>query len=152
MVISTQWEIIQAHVEHLDDVAPLFDAYRVWYGCEGNLPAGRYFLFERTINHESVIYVAYEGKKALGFAQLYPSFSSLSMNTQWILNDLYVVEEARKKGVAKALIERCRTLAADRGDKGLVLETAKTNKNAKALYESLGFKLNTEFDQYFLEV
>jgi len=36
----------------------------------------------------------------MGFAQLYPSFSSVSMKRLWILNDLFVSSEARGKYIS----------------------------------------------------
>ena len=150
MTVQTNLEIKLAGVKQLDELASMFDAYRVWYGKESNLPAGRYFLFERTINHESVAYIAYEQEKPVGFVQLYPCFSSININAQWVLNDLFVIPEARQKGVGKALMQACIKLAQERGDLGLVLETGKNNTHAKALYEKLGFKLDTEFDRYTL--
>jgi len=80
--------IIKAHIEHLDVIAPLFDAYRVFYKQASNLDAAKAFLHERLKNKESVIYLAIKDSKAVGFTQLYPLFSSVSMERMFILNDL----------------------------------------------------------------
>jgi ribosomal protein S18 acetylase RimI-like enzyme len=66
----------------------------------------------------------------------------------WILNDLFVAPEHRRRGVAHALMSAAEKLAMDDGSKGLALSTAKTNAVAKALYESRGWKQDVTFDHY----
>ena len=90
--------------------------------------------------------------RAVGFVQLYPVFSSLSMRPQWILSDLYVAPEARKQGAGAALMNRARELARATGADGLMLETAVDNLTAQKLYEELGYKRDEEFFRYFLAV
>lgn len=144
-------EILLADVEQLDAAALLFDQYRQFYEQASNLPAARHFLFERIINKESLIYLAIEpGKQtAVGFMQLYPSFSSLSMQAIWVLNDLYVLPAYRRKGVGRQLIETAKTLVRQRDDKGLALSTASDNQQAQSLYKSLDFEQDTKFWHYF---
>jgi ribosomal protein S18 acetylase RimI-like enzyme len=141
--------IIQAEVRHLEEAAILFDQYRQFYKQPSNLPAAKHFLFERTINKESVIYLAFEKQKAVGFMQLYPGFSSISLESVWILNDLYVLPEYRRQGVGRQLIETAMRLVKQREDKGLALSTAHDNHSAQGLYETLGFERDLEFWSYF---
>ena len=146
---------IRATEVHIEAVSRLFDEYRQFYGQPSDPVRAREFIAARVAHNESVIFLATdedEGKAALGFVQLYPSFSSVSMKRLWILNDLYVSGAARKRGVGKALMERARQLAVDTDAKGLVLETAVDNHAAQALYESLGYKREEEFHRYFLAV
>lgn len=145
---TIQVEVIQAGVEHLEDLTLLFDAYRVWYGKPSNRPAANHYLFERIINHESMIYLALVDGKAAGFTQLYMTFSSIAMLPVWILNDLYVAPDYRQQGVGRALIRQAIDLVAERGDKGLQLETAPDNVNAQRLYEAMGFRPDSEFKHY----
>ena len=84
--------------------------------------------------------------------QLYPVFSSVNLTRQWILNDLYVVAEARKMGVGRALMERARELAEATRANCLTLETAADNVPAQRLYEGLGWKRDQEFYRYVLAV
>jgi len=95
---------------------------------------------------------AHGARAALGFTLLYPTWSSLSLRPWWNLNDLYVVPEARKRGVARALMERARRLAEETGASGLGLETAKDNFPAQKLYEQLGWKRDEEFFRYEIHV
>ncbi len=140
--------IIQAAPSHLESLVPLFDAYRVFYGQPSEPSRCRDFLAGRMENQDSVVYLAVDGNTgdALGFVQLYPLFSSVSMQRLWILNDLFVLSEARRRGVASALIGQCYTLAKQTGAKGLQLETGTNNHTAQRLYERVGFtRINAAF-------
>lgn len=150
----TTFRIIQASLEHIESVAPLFDAYRQFYGQPPDLDGARRFISERLAKQQSSLYLAFSVRDStpLGFVHLYPSFSSVSMKRLWILNDLYVVPEARKQGVGEALMERARQWAVETRAKGLILETATDNLEAQRLYERLGYKKELEFFRYFLKV
>ncbi len=136
-------EVREAGLGDVDRLAPLFDAYRVFYRQTSDLWAARRFIAERLTRGESRIFLAEDGKgEAVGFVQLFPSFSSVSMQSLWVLNDLYVAREARRTGVARALMERARQLAVETGAKGLILETETHNDPAKQLYETLGWSID----------
>ena len=144
-------QIVRAKARDLEDVIPLFDEYREFYEKDSDHAAARAFLTERTDRDESVIFVAYaRPREPVGFTQLYPSFSSVSLKRLWILNDLFVRSNARRGGVARALLERARQHALETGAKGLILNTAVTNKPAQTLYEACGWKREDEFLQYNL--
>jgi ribosomal protein S18 acetylase RimI-like enzyme len=151
-----QLQILEAGEEHIDEVAALFDAYRVFYKQPSDPAGARLFVLDRIREKDSVVYLArgeLDGAVVpLGFAQLYPSHSSVSMKRLWILNDLYVDVKGRKRGVGRALVDRARQLAIDTQAKGLILETAIDNAPAQALYDSYGFVRDTEFCSYELDV
>ncbi len=145
--------VTQAALDDLDALTPLFDAYRVFYGKPSDPDAAREFLRERLALRESVIFIAHDaGGKALGFTQLYPCFSSVSARRLWILNDLFVAESARGRGVARALMEAARKLALQTGAIRLVLQTASDNTRAQRLYESLGYVRSQGMYEYALEL
>lgn len=148
--------IIQVDVEEVELVAPLFDAYRQFYGCEPDTEGAVDFLTERLGNNESVIFLALTGEEdqqtPAGFTQLYPLFSSTRMKSLWLLNDLFVAPEMRHGGVGRALLEHARLFAEESGAAGLMLETAVDNTPAQALYESLGWVRETKFYTYNLEL
>src|SRR2546429_1378708 len=144
-------QIVRASIKDLDDLAPLFDGYRQFYGQRSDLTVARIFLGDRIERDESVVYLAYTGpREAAGFTQLYPSFSSVSLKRLWILNDLFVRSDVRRGGVGRALLERARQHAVETGAKGLVLSTGVMNKPAQTLYESCGWLRDDEFFQYHL--
>ena len=89
--------LIQAEPNHLDDLALLFDAYRVFYKKESDLSAAQVFLRERLTKNQSVVFMVYDGSRAVGFTQLYLLFSSVNMAAVWLLNDLFVDPTYRGK-------------------------------------------------------
>lgn len=138
-------DVRQATLDDLDRLATLFNDYRVFYGKPSDLPAARAFLRDRFERDQSVVFLA-----DAGFAQVYPGFSSISLAPAWLLNDLYVEPAARARGVGRALVRTCIDHARDAGAAYLTLETATDNTVAISLYESVGFRVNTEFHQYVL--
>ena len=131
-------DIIEAQIEHLDRIVPLFDAYRVFYRTTPDPERVREFLADRISNNESVIFLAMVDETAVGFTQLYYSFSSVSMQRTFILNDLYVHQDYRKQGIGEALLNRAKELCRERNYKGVGLET-ETDNPAQYLYERLGW-------------
>src|SRR5207302_1364805 len=69
----------------------------------------------------------------LGFVQLYPSFSSAAARRIWILNDLFVAPAARRRGIGRALLQAARDHGVATGAKRLVLSTAASNREARAV-------------------
>ena len=145
-------KINRANINHLEALAPLFDGYRRFYGRKPDLDGAKAFLEARLQRHESIIFLAKLDSQPAGFTQLYPLFSSVNMSRIWILNDLYVIESARKRGVAAALLEAARHHGEQTGASGLMLETAEDNHAAQALYERKGWKREDGFCWYALEI
>lgn len=95
--------IRRAKKKDLDQLAILFDQYRIFYNQQTDIKGARSFLAKRMKRKESVILVAEENKDLIGFTQLFPIFTSVGMQRTWLLNDLFVKEKARGKGAAPAL-------------------------------------------------
>ena len=131
-------------------VAPLFDAYRQFYGLAPDLELARWFLRERLSRGESVVLLAEDGGSALGFIQMYPTFSSLRAARTFVLYDLFVDPAARQRGVGRQLMQAAADEARRCGAVSLVLSTARTNSAAQRLYESLGWVRDEEFYEYNL--
>jgi GNAT superfamily N-acetyltransferase len=138
----------QATIFDLDLVVPLFDSYRQFYRHPSDLALAEKFLLERFQHGESIIFLAMEDGTALGFVQLYPSFSSGAAAHILILNDLFVVPGARRAGVATLLLRAAVNYGKAVGVVRLTLSTEVTNKSARALYEAEGWKLQTDFCVY----
>ncbi|PGS47311.1 N-acetyltransferase [Bacillus sp. AFS041924] len=145
-------EVVRANSKHILEIANLFDQYRVFYKQESNLNGAVDFITERINNKDSVIFIVKEAGESIGFTQLYPSFSSVSMKKLWILNDLYVSEAARKKGVAQMLLDAAKEFGIETKAKALDLQTAIDNKSAQALYEKNGYQVDREFLSYSLNL
>ncbi|MBO9151585.1 GNAT family N-acetyltransferase [Chitinophaga sp. GCM10012297] len=144
--------IIKATTDHLPQLAVLFDLYRQHYEQQPDVAGAESYLMERLVRNESVIYVAEEGGELIGFTQLYPVFSSIGMKKAWILNDLYVSEQHRRKGAARGLLSASRELGEATDARYLMLQTHTTNEKARALYESNGWKRDDEFYYYYLSI
>lgn len=141
----------QATIDDLDLLVPLFDAYRQFYAQPSDLPGARTFLAERFEQRQSTIFLALdETGTALGFAQLYPSFTSTRMQRIFILNDLYVAPEGRKQGVGKALLAAAVDYGRAQGAARLALSTAVDNLAAQSVYEANGWARDTAFYAYNL--
>ena len=138
----------QATQSDLDEIVPLFDGYRQFYRQQADFGGCREFLAARLREKDSVILIARVGGRAVGFAQLYPSYSSTAMRRLWILNDLFVSADARHKGVGKALLDGAEQMSRTTGAVRMVLSTATDNATARSLYEHNGWEQERVFVQY----
>jgi len=149
MTPETRINIREATLNDLDVLAKLFDSYRIFYRKPSDVAAANEFLQQRLTRKESVIYLA-EEKEAVAFAQLYPLFSSTRMKRLWLLNDLFVHPDFRRRGIAKELISTCLHLVKETNACGVMLETEPDNIIANQLYPKVGFQL-IESNFYFRE-
>lgn len=145
-------EVVVARFEHLEEVSKLFDQYRVFYQQPSDLEAARTFLRERFQKSDSNVFVACDDQRLVGFTQLYPSFSSVSMKRVWILNDLFVKEAYRKKGVATLLMNAAEYFARETRAVRIILSTQVSNTAAQSLYASLGYTKDKDFYHYTLRL
>ena len=138
----------QAVVSDLIELAELFNQYRIFQGKDSDLSAGRAFLQARFNYGDSVIFIAHEISAPLGFAQLYPSYSSTSLSRVFILNDLFVQEKGRRKGVASRLLAAVENYAWSHAAARITLNVAKGNESGQALYEGQGWSKDAQFFMY----
>jgi ribosomal protein S18 acetylase RimI-like enzyme len=129
-------------------VSPLFALYREFYGKPYDQALAADFLRARLERDESVVLLAESAGEPVGFTQLYPGFSSVSVAPAWVLNDLYVAEAARGTGAAAALMEHAERLAREAGAVALQLETARDNTRAQRLYERQGYVVGEGYLHY----
>lgn len=148
--IQPNISVLEAELTHINLVLPLFNKYRKFYEVENRPEDAKAFIQERIEKNQSKIFLAIQEEKAIGFTQLYPSFSSLSLKSVWILNDLFVEEDFRKRGVGKMLLDAAKDFAIKTKSKGLTLSTGIQNETAQNLYEKYGFIRNEHFYEYFL--
>jgi len=141
-------QIRRASIADVSILAPLFDGYRVFYKQPSDLVGARRFLEARFRSSESVVFIAEIGGEAIGFTQLYPTFSSISMKRMWILNDIFVDPSTRKLGVGTKLLDKSCEFAESDGAVSLKLCTAIDNFTAQKLYEATGWKRIDRFYHY----
>lgn len=139
----------RATLEDLDRLMALFDAYRQFYGRQSDVFVAKHFLHDRLSRGESIVLIAedHDGA-AIGFVQLYPTFSSVLAAPIYLLSDLFVAPEARRRGVGTLLLKSAAETGRTAGAVRLELATAITNVTAHRLYEALGWKRDEEFYQY----
>jgi GNAT superfamily N-acetyltransferase len=123
-----------------DALLPLVEAYVVdFYGRphpgEGKL---RDLITTLTRGEVGVQFVADSGGGLVGFATLFFTLSTLEAAPVAIMNDLYVVEDARGSSVASDLFLACRAESKGRGCAYMSWETAPDNHRAQAFYERMG--------------
>ncbi len=140
----------QATVEDLDILVPLFEAYRQFYRRAAEPERSRRFLRDRLNREQSVVFLAFANGEAVGFTQLYPSFSSAALAPIFILNDLFVAEEHRRCGAGASLLKAAAEHGRSAGAIRLVLSTELSNSTAQSLYERSGWKRDTVFCVYQL--
>jgi ribosomal protein S18 acetylase RimI-like enzyme len=144
--------MITTRVATLADLAvaaALFDAYRQFYRKPPDRELALGFIRSRLQNNDSVILLAADAaQQVVGFCQLYPTFCSVAAKPIYTLYDLFVVPAARRSGAGKALLTAAEKLAADNGRFRMDLSTARDNKAAQALYESVGWVRDELFYVY----
>jgi GNAT superfamily N-acetyltransferase len=140
--------IVKAELQHVPDLIPLFDGYRIFYEQESDYVRAKSFLTKRLKRNESIIYIAYEEEYAVGFTQLYPLFSSVTMQPMFLLNDLYVEDNYRSQGIGNMLIDKAKQLCKTLNYKGLAIQTAQSNP-AQHLYERLGFVKDPDLHMFW---
>lgn len=137
--------IRKASKKDIEQLSVLFDKYRIFYKQQPDISLAKTFLKKRMKRKESVIFVAEERDELIGFTQLFPIFSSVSMQRTWLLNDLYVNEKARGIGTATALLNAAKKFGAETRSKWLLLQTTADNVTAQKVYEKNGWVKETDF-------
>ena len=145
-------KIIKAKKENYKEVGFLFDLYRQFYKYKTEIKKSTKYIKERISKKESTIFLCYCDKEPAGFVQLYETFDSLNINKKLVLYDLYVKKEFRQNGIGKSLMDIAKKFGRKKKIKLIELSTAITNKKAQSLYESLEYKRDKEYYNYYLEL
>lgn len=140
--------IHKATINDLDALLPLVNGYREFYKREANADATRTFLAGHLSDGTSIIYIATRSGTAVGFVQIFPTFSTVRLAHVLILEDLFVDPKQRGSGVATALLARAMEYAKEIGAAGMFLETARDNETAQRVYERAGWTREGEFYKY----
>ena len=145
-------ELYQATIKDLEGVSNLFNLYRMFYQQEADLEGAMTYIKKRIESKDSVIFVVKDKGEYVGFTQLYPTFSSISMQRAWILNDLYVSTNVREQGVGEMLLNKAKEYAIETGANSLSLSTAPDNYSAQRLYEKNGYEKDSQYYHYELDL
>jgi GNAT superfamily N-acetyltransferase len=127
-------------------LAPLFDAYRMFFTHHTDMNKSMRFLGERLAREEAVIFMAWAGETAAGFITLYPLWSSWYCERIWFLSDLYVKESLRERGLGKLLVERVKAHARETNASSVMVELPHVEPHLAQFYAKLGFTRDEVFD------
>jgi GNAT superfamily N-acetyltransferase len=125
----------------LDELLVLMRAYCDFYEVtppDADLLAIANALVADPVNEGVQLIARDSDGRAVGFATVYWTWSTTSACRIGIMNDLFVVEDARGQGIADRLIEACRAECAQRGARQLTWQTAPDNLRAQAVYDRVG--------------
>jgi GNAT superfamily N-acetyltransferase len=132
-------EIERAGSSDAVEIAPLFDAYRAFFTGGEDLETSSHFLARRIETEESVVFIARQNRRAVGFIQLYPLWSSWYCRRIWFLSDLYVAEDARRHGAGRLLVERVKSFAGETSASSVMVELPLREPHLREFYSGLGF-------------
>jgi GNAT superfamily N-acetyltransferase len=140
--------------DDIDELLPLMrgycDFYRVAPPDDELLAMARALIADPA--SEGVQVLARDGGgRAVGFATVFWSWSTLRASRIGVMNDLFVEPGARGGGIAEALIAECVERCRARGARSLGWQTAKDNHRAQAVYERSG-AVREEWLDYSIEI
>ncbi len=129
----------------LEQLLPMIAAYQRFYEVDDVDEERNRAFFARFLapSDDGVLLGAWDGDELLGYACLYWHFTSLVPAETVLMNDLYVDETVRGRGVGRALIEASAAVARERGAHRLEWATAPGNETAQRLYDSTGAERRT---------
>jgi ribosomal protein S18 acetylase RimI-like enzyme len=136
-----------------NQVAALFDAYRVHYGQPSSPESTSSWLHDQLAQHRLAAAAAIRADQVCGFITVAITPASLKLGTAWSIRDLYVASHHRRTGIANALLHHIIHSARVAGALRVSLQTETDNASALKLYTAIGFKpvaglelLNLAFD------
>lgn len=151
--VAAELEIAPITDGEFEELLPLIAAYQRFYEVEAIDEARNRSFFRRFLapSEDGLLLGARREGKLVGYACLYWHFSSLEAVETLLMNDLYVIEDARGEGVGRALIEASAEVARERGAPFVEWSTAPDNHTAQRLYDSTGAE-RSEWFSYELRV
>jgi GNAT superfamily N-acetyltransferase len=141
-------EVRRASLNDLELLLPLVRAYRVFYEQSPDDAGERRFMAKHLRDRSSTVFFASLQERAVGFVQLFESWSTVRLAPILILEDLFVEEACRRKGIARELIDAALRFAREAGAAGVFLETAASNARAQQVYEREGWLREVDFVKY----
>jgi len=123
----------------------LWDGYNAFYGREGKTALPEVITrttWSRFFDHYEPMhaFVAEQSGQLLGLAHFLFHRSTITLEPTCYLQDLFTSEEARGKGVGRALIEEVYRHAKSAGASRVYWQTHETNENAMKLYDKVAEK------------
>jgi GNAT superfamily N-acetyltransferase len=124
--------------------AELLDEYRQHYGANPAPTAVAEWIGNLVSSDRMRLYVAGPGNPVDGMCTVATIPATLTLRTVWLIRDLYVDPDARRGGVARALLAHVAEAARAEGAHRLSLQTEAGNSGALELYAKAGFEPVTD--------
>lgn len=142
--MSAAPRVWRAQPHEVDDVARLLIAFRDW--LEASSPAADAVSdsVSLLIVDPATEFLLAAAPATAGVCQLRFRHSVWTSSDDCWLEDLFVEDGARGRGVGRALVEAAFERARERGAGRIELDTNESNTTAVALYESLGFSATSK--------
>jgi ribosomal protein S18 acetylase RimI-like enzyme len=141
-------DVRRASLDDLDALLPLVHGYRLFYQQAPDDAGERRFVAKHLRDGSSAIFFATSQDRAVGFVQLFESWSTVHLAPVLILEDLFVEDGFRGQGIARELIDAALRFAREIGAAGVFLETATGNTRAQQVYEREGWRREERFIKY----
>jgi GNAT superfamily N-acetyltransferase len=138
----------------LPELLPLMRGYCDFY--EVNPSDDELLAFSRELlaspELDGVQLLARDEGRAIGFATILWTWSTLSASRIAVMNDLFVSPDGRGSGAADALIEACAERARAHGATSLEWQTARDNERARKVYDRIGGRMSDRWVDYDLSL
>jgi len=145
-------EIKEVKKGNIEELAPLFKAYRRFYKADSSDKENLEFLNNVLKKNDGRFFLAKLDEKYIGYVGLYFSYSSASAKQILILNDLFIKEEFRGQGYGKSLIDFVIDLATKEKYPQVRWCTELDNKKAQRLYDQYGKAKKTGWFHYDIKL
>jgi GNAT superfamily N-acetyltransferase len=153
-MVREQYLIQVVRRQDLPDLLPLMRAYCDFYkvspGDQALLRLATALIDNPECEGTQLIAREPDGR-AVGFATIFWSWSTTHASRIGVMNDLFVAEGARGRGLAEDLVMACRSECSRRGARRLTWQTAPDNRRAQAVYERIG-ATREQWVDYWLDV
>ena len=148
--IKTDFEIRQAEEEDVPEILELIKALAEFENLSEEVVATEELLKITLfgINSPAEVQIAYDKNNTLGFALYFRSFSTFFGRPGIYLEDLYVRENARGKGVGEALLRRLAQRTREIGGGRLEWAVLNWNEPAIGFYQKMGAAPLDEWTTY----
>ena len=148
--IKTDFEIRQAEEEDVPEILELIKALAEFENLSDEVIATEELLKTTLfgINSPAEVQIAYDKNKTLGFALYFRTFSTFLGRPGIYLEDLYVRENARGKGVGEALLRRLAQRTREIGGGRLEWAVLNWNEPAIGFYQKMGAAPLDEWTTY----
>jgi len=139
--------IKKASIDHIEQLLELICELAYYEHLEPPDDGAKQRL-KQDLNRRYEAFLAFEEKKAIGYAMFYYAYSSFLAKPTLYLEDIFVLEEHRGKGAGKALFEKCVEEAQRNGCGRVDFVVLKWNTSAQRFYEGFGAKPMEEWILY----